>query len=94
LKLLKVDGGAVTNNYLMQFQADILGAEVERPVLAESTAQGAAYLAGLECGLWTVDELKEMKEIDKVFNISMDEETRKKKYELWKKSVQLIMTKK
>ena len=91
LKLLKVDGGAVTNNYLMQFQADILGAEVERPVLTESTAQGAAYLAGLESGLWNVEDLFEMKAIDRVFQVEMKEEKRQLKYSLWKKSVERVM---
>ncbi len=88
LKSLKVDGGAVQNNYLMQFQADILDVKVERPSVIESTAQGAAYLAGLESGLWTVEDLLKMKEIGRVFEVKMEREERKKKYGMWKKGVE------
>ena len=91
LKTLKVDGGAVANNYLMQFQADILNAEVERPKIIESTAQGAAYLAGLEAGIWTVDEIIKMKEIGKVFKVQMTESNRAKKYKLWTKAIERTM---
>lgn len=87
LKSLKVDGGAVANNYLMQFQADILNVKVERPSVIESTAQGAAYLAGLESGLWTVEDLLEMKEIGRVFEVKMVKQEREKKYNMWKKGV-------
>jgi glycerol kinase len=60
LSELRVDGGAVANNFLMQFQADILGTQVERPQMRETTALGAAYLAGLACGFWgSLDELRE-----------------------------------
>ena len=67
LKSLKVDGGAVANNYLMQFQANILGVPVDRPKIIESTALGAAYLAGLGTGFWTVDDLLQNIEIEKSF---------------------------
>ena len=87
LKSLKVDGGAVANNYLMQFQADILNVKVERPSVIESTAQGAAYLAGLESGLWTVEDLLKMKEIGRVFEVKMVKQEREKKYNMWKKGV-------
>jgi glycerol kinase len=60
LKVLKVDGGAVVNNDLMQFQADILGRTVDRPVVSETTALGAAYLAGIATGRWTADQVREM----------------------------------
>ncbi len=93
LKLLKVDGGAVSNNYLMNFQANILGVPLERPLLTESTAQGAAFLAGLESGLWTVEDLKQMKSVEKVFQVSMSEEQREEKYNKWKDGVKRVMQK-
>ena len=59
LRALRVDGGAVANNFLMQFQADLLGTQVERPQMKETTALGAAYLAGLATGFWSdLDELR------------------------------------
>lgn len=67
MKELKVDGGAVANNYLMQFQADILGVPVERPEVIETTAMGAAYLAGIHIGLWTSETIVNNREIDKKF---------------------------
>ncbi len=87
LKSLKVDGGAVANNYLMQFQADILGVPVLRPEVIESTAQGAAYLAGIGAGIWKLDDLKEVQKIDHDFEPDMSEETRKRLYENWNKAV-------
>ncbi|MGF1585113.1 MAG: glycerol kinase GlpK [Bacteroidales bacterium] len=76
IKELRVDGGAVANNLLMQFQSDILGIPVVRPEIAETTALGAAYLAGLATGYWNdIDELKEQWKIDRQFNGSMDMET-------------------
>ena len=54
IQTLRVDGGAVANNFLMQFQSDILGIDVERPVVTETTALGAAYLAGLAVGFWKI----------------------------------------
>jgi glycerol kinase len=87
LKSLKVDGGAVSNHYLMQFQADILNVPVERPAVIESTAQGAAYLAGLEAGLWDISDLQKMQEIEKVFHVEMSSEHRRVQYELWLEGV-------
>ena len=87
LKSLKVDGGAVSNSYLMQFQADILNVPVERPAVVESTAQGAAYLAGLEVGLWNLSDLQKMQEIEKVFQVGMSVEFRKTQYDLWLQGV-------
>lgn len=88
LKTLKVDGGAVANNLLMQFQADILGVPVERPSLTETTALGAAYLAGIATGIWkNNDELKEKWKLDKRFIPEMPEERRKKLYKGWQKAV-------
>jgi glycerol kinase len=88
LKTLKVDGGAVANNFLMQFQADILGVPVDRPVVTETTALGAAYLAGLAVGYWSdKNEIAKKWNVDKTFVPAMEEEGRNKKYAGWKKSV-------
>ncbi|MBD4382161.1 glycerol kinase, partial [Xanthomonas citri pv. citri] len=68
LHALRVDGGAVANNFLMQFQSDILGTRVERPEVREVTALGAAYLAGLAVGFWqNLDELQEKAVIEREF---------------------------
>ncbi len=85
---LKVDGGACANNILMQFQADILGAEVERPEVIESTAQGAAYLAGIQIGLWKKEDIVKNRKIQKRFTSNMDEGTRSKLYKGWLKAVE------
>ena len=75
LKELKVDGGASRNNLLMQFQADILGTKVIRPRIVETTAMGAAYLAGLAVGYWSsIDEIRKQWQIDRVFEPAMEEE--------------------
>jgi len=88
LQKLKVDGGAVKNNLLMQFQSDILNVPVERPVLSETTALGAAYLAGLAVGFWTDrEELIEKYRIDVTFTPHMEEEKRKALYEGWQQAV-------
>ncbi len=89
LQELKVDGGAVGNNFLMQFQADMLGVPVQRPKITETTALGAAYLAGLAVGYWdSQDEIAEMWQIDREFEPSMPEETRDKLYAGWKRAVE------
>jgi glycerol kinase len=73
VKELRVDGGAVANNLLMQFQADILGIPVVRPVIAETTALGAAYLAGLATGYWdNIEELRQQWKVDREFSGTMD----------------------
>jgi glycerol kinase len=88
LKKMKVDGGAVENDFLMQFQADILGTEVERPEINETTALGAAYLAGLAVDYWdSVDELVEKCRNDTVFTPQIAEEDRKAAYDGWKRAV-------
>jgi glycerol kinase len=87
LRALRVDGGAVTNNLLMQFQADILGVPVERPAVTETTALGAAYLAGLAVGFWSKEEIANNSRLQAVFQPKMDEETRAKLYKGWKKAV-------
>ncbi|WP_416868220.1 MAG: glycerol kinase GlpK [Imperialibacter sp.] len=91
LKTLKVDGGATANNFLMQFQADILGANVERPSIIESTAMGAAFLAGIEVGLWSQKEIVKNREINRVFTPEMEEGDRKRLYNGWKSAVKRSM---
>ena len=91
LKSLKVDGGACANNILMQFQADILGTEVERPEVIESTAMGAAYLAAIHIGLWQKEDIEKNRRIQKCFKPAMDEATRKQLYEGWRKAVKRTM---
>jgi glycerol kinase len=88
LKRLNVDGGACANNLLMQFQADMLGCEVERPIQIESTALGAAYMAGLASGLWTMSDIRGMRTVDRVFKPMMDDSQRNRLYESWKKAVE------
>ncbi|RXK19040.1 glycerol kinase GlpK [Macrococcus sp. DPC7161] len=88
LKTLRVDGGAVKNNFLMQFQSDILNVPVERPEINETTALGAAYLAGLAVGYWdSKDEIKNRWQLEKQFDPSMDESTREDLYEGWQVAV-------
>jgi glycerol kinase len=88
LKELKVDGGMVGNELLMQFQADILGVDVVRPKVPETTALGAAYAAGLAVGFWKeVDDLRENWLEDKRWSPSMDEAEVEKEYGFWKKAV-------
>ncbi|WP_394141059.1 glycerol kinase GlpK [Cytobacillus oceanisediminis] len=89
LKTLRVDGGAVKNNFLMEFQSDILNVPVERPTINETTALGAAYLAGLAVGYWnSQEEIAEQWAIDKSFSPSMAEEVRTDLYGGWKKAVE------
>jgi len=88
LKALKVDGGMVFNELLMQFQSDILGVPVIRPTVAETTALGAAYAAGLAVGFWAeVEDLRENWGVDKEWHPKMSEEEREKLYKGWKKAV-------
>ncbi|PZN13554.1 MAG: glycerol kinase [Bacillota bacterium] len=89
LSALRVDGGAVVNNFLMQFQADILGVPVDRPVVNETTALGAAYLAGLAVGFWkNRDEIEQFWQRDRRFEPAMDEATRERLYAGWKRAVE------
>ncbi|MEK4084393.1 MAG: glycerol kinase GlpK [Psychrobacillus psychrodurans] len=88
LKSLRVDGGAVKNDFLMQFQSDILDVEVDRPVINETTALGAAYLAGLAVGYWKDrSEISERWKNDKSFQPKMEEEKRNNLYDGWQKAV-------
>lgn len=88
LSTLKVDGGAAINNTLMQFQADILGRQVERPVVHETTALGAAYLAGLAVGFWDgIEAIRTRWALDRAFAPQMPEPERERRYRLWQKAV-------
>ncbi|MBL7573111.1 glycerol kinase GlpK [Staphylococcus saccharolyticus] len=86
---LRVDGGAVKNNFLMQFQADIVDTAVERPEIQETTALGAAYLAGLAVGFWDdKEDIRDRWKLETEFEPEMDEDKRKKLYKGWKKAVE------
>ncbi|MDU0439851.1 glycerol kinase GlpK [Staphylococcus haemolyticus] len=86
---LRVDGGAVKNNFIMQFQADIVNTAVERPEIQETTALGAAYLAGLAVGFWdSKDEIANRWQLETEFTPQMSEENRTKLYKGWKKAVE------
>ncbi|EGA68173.1 glycerol kinase [Vibrio sinaloensis DSM 21326] len=86
---LRVDGGAVANNFLMQFQSDVLNTEVHRPQVTEVTALGAAYLAGLAVGYWdSIDELQDKAVLDRTFEPHECEEKRNRRYKGWKRAVQ------
>lgn len=88
IPVLKVDGGAANNEYLMQFQADILDIPIQRASDLETTALGAAFLAGLAVGFWKdMDELRESYEAGKIFQVQMSSNRREKLYEGWKKAV-------
>ena len=88
LATLKVDGGAVANNLLMQFQADLLGVPVDRPQITETTALGAAYLAGLATGVWaSKEELKKSWQLDTRFTPALDKKDADKLYKGWRKAV-------
>lgn len=88
---LRVDGGASANQYLMQFQADILNTEVERPEIIETTALGAAYLAGLSVGFWSPSEVSDKWRIDRAFKPEMVEEQRQYLYNNWQKAIKRTM---
>ncbi|MCM1043384.1 MAG: glycerol kinase GlpK [Corallococcus sp.] len=85
---LRVDGGASANNFLMQFQSDLLNSKVERPKVVETTALGAAYLAGLNTGYWKdIEDIKQNVKIERVFDPNMDEEKRMRRLSGWEKAV-------
>jgi glycerol kinase len=88
IRSLRVDGGATANEFLMQFQSDILGIPVEKPVVTEMAALGAAYLAGLGVGFWKDrDELRKHWKIKKVYEPNMDGSRKEELYSGWKKAV-------
>ncbi len=87
MKTLKVDGGATANNYLMQFQSDILNVEVDRPKMLEVTALGAAFLAGIKAGIWNKKDISKIREVDTIFEPKITEHIRSRKYTGWKNAV-------
>jgi glycerol kinase len=92
LRELRVDGGACANDFLMQFQSDILGVPVERPEIIETTALGAAYLAGLAVGFWKDQSMiVERRKVNRKFKPDMNEDKREKLYAGWKKAVKRSM---
>ena len=92
LKELKVDGGACANNFLMQFQADILGARIVRPECIETTALGAAYLAGLAVGYWKdKDEIRNNWKVSRAFDGIMEESRKSKLVKGWKRAVKCAL---
>ena len=89
LRSLKVDGGASVNNFLMQLQADLLGLPIERSAIAETTALGAAFLAGLAVGVWDdLHKLKDLRRVDRVFRPAMTANVRAEMRRGWKRAVQ------
>lgn len=93
IKNLAVDGGASINNYLMQFQADILNCRITRPRILETTAKGAAYLAGLYSGVWSnIKQLERLNSVDRIFLSKIDESERNHLYRGWKMAVKATRT--
>jgi glycerol kinase len=92
LTSLKVDGGASANNYLMQFQSDLLNVTVDRPKMIEITALGAAMLAGLKAGVWTKQDIASIREVDQIFSPEMDTATRTEKYTGWLDAIRRTKT--
>jgi glycerol kinase len=91
LQALRVDGGATANNLLMQFQADILGVQVHRPAVTETTALGAAYMAGIGTGFWKLEDLSQHHQSGQTFEPAMEEAERSRLYKGWKKAIQRTM---
>lgn len=91
LNRLRVDGGASANNFLLQFQADILGVSVDRPKVIETTALGAAYLAGLAVEFYDMEQLKKHVPVDRAFEPQMADHIRERKYKGWQKAVSRAM---
>lgn len=87
IRELRVDGGAVVNDFLMQFQADILGCKVIRPRNIETTSLGAALLAGIGLGSWSASDIKSLVDVERVFEPKMDRKTRESLYAGWKDAV-------
>ncbi len=94
LKELRVDGGACKNNLLMQFQADMLNVKINRPKVVETTAMGAAFLAGLQVGIWKNSaQIQKIRRVDRVFSPKMKETVRKYLWSGWKDAVGRVLTK-
>jgi glycerol kinase len=93
LKELRVDGGASHNNLLLQFQSDLLNVRINRPAVVETTAMGAAFLAGLESDFWkSPKEMERMRRTDRVFSPKMKEPVRRKLWAGWKAAVKQVLT--
>ena len=93
LETLRADGGASQNDFLMQFQADVLGVTVDRPKVIETTATGAAFLAGLGVGIWkTAAELERVRRVDRLFRSRMRDAERERLYAGWKRAVAMVRT--
>ncbi len=88
LENLRVDGGACANNHLMQFQADILDTEVHRPEVIESTAMGAAFLAGIQVGMWKQEDVDQNRPMNRIFKPTFDRVKRKRLYGKWQQAVE------
>ena len=87
IKSIKADGGASSNNFLLQFMADMLNARVERPKMLDTTGLGAAFLAGIAHDYWKKEDVIQKRKVDKIFEPNIDEEKREKLYNGWKKAV-------
>jgi len=93
LRVLRVDGGATANDFLMQFQADVLGVAVDRPRVTETTAAGAAYLAGVGVGIWKSGrQVEQAREVDRVFKAGMPRKEREQLYSGWREAVARVRT--
>jgi glycerol kinase len=91
LRVLRVDGGATQNDFLMQFQADLMGVSVDRPKIVESTAAGAAYLAGMGVGIWKNGrDVESARRSDRVFKPAMKAAERRRLYEGWAEAVERV----
>ncbi|HID55813.1 TPA: glycerol kinase GlpK [Candidatus Poribacteria bacterium] len=92
ISALRVDGGGSANNFLMQFQSDILNMPVERAIHKETTSLGAAYLAGLNVGMWDLDQIRSLRKVDKVFLPQMECRRRIELRKGWRKAVRRVLT--
>jgi glycerol kinase len=93
LKTLRADGGASQNDFLMQFQADLLDAAVDRPKIVETTATGAAFLAGLGVGFWkSTSELEQVRKVDRIFRPGGKRDERERRYAGWRRAVAMVRT--
>ncbi len=90
MKFLRVDGGASANNLLMQIQSDYLQTEVVRPVMIETTAAGAAYLAGIGSGLWTMKDLQKISKVDRQFKVKMSLKNLNKRLVSWNRAIKKV----
>jgi glycerol kinase len=89
---LRVDGGATANNFLCQFQADVLGLPVDRPQVLETTAAGAAYLAGLATGFWdSLEQVAALRRVDRIFEPATSEDWRQSRLSDWRKAVERVL---